>query len=466
MAKQYVRACRLNWDVEYLHDLSTGNGFIITEPATFNLDEQKKSLYGTRSILYGSSYEDETAFIERHRCRCGAFKGRKFEGEICPYCGTKVEYKNINIKYTGWISLGNNYIINPYYYNILKNVIGKKALPEIVNKMTEVDINGNISQANASDYINSTNPYAGIGLIEFRKNFEEIMKYYKKKKKNKSESIDRIITESSSVFTSHIPIYSTFLRPQSSTTNTFYYNTIDRHVNPLFKLSENLKESLEIDRQMILERIQKRVNSLWDENFKLLNGKEGWIRGQILGGALNYTSRNVIVPDPSLKDNQVDLSYNTFLSLFKNEIIYYIMKIDDIPLFKAESLWKQAYKFNNRIYEIMQFMLEKEKKKILINRNPTLNYYSMVRMDIRNIKPHVDDFTLSIPLSIISGMNADFDGDILNIIALVGPVMEELFKKFSPIERMTINRDTGLVNDYMTLHKDQKINLYYFATVE
>ena len=48
------------------------------------------------------------------------------------------------------------------------------------------------------------------------------------------------------------------------------------------------------------------------------------------------------------------------------------MQIDDISLTKAYSEWSRAYKFNNRIYEIMQFIVKKEKPKILMNRNPTL----------------------------------------------------------------------------------------------
>ena len=107
--KQTVEMRRLNWDAEFYSDLLSGNAFIISEPAEISLDGNKqKSLYGPQSPLYGTNYEDEQAFIERYRCRCGAFKGRNFENEICPICGTKVEYKDSDINVTGWISLGNN----------------------------------------------------------------------------------------------------------------------------------------------------------------------------------------------------------------------------------------------------------------------------------------------------------------------------------------------------------------------
>jgi hypothetical protein len=48
------------------------------------------------------------------------------------------------------------------------------------------------------------------------------------------------------------------------------------------------------------------------------------------------------------------------------------MKMDDISLSKAYGIWGRAYKFDNRVYEIMQFIVKKENPMILMNRNPTL----------------------------------------------------------------------------------------------
>ena len=88
------------------------------------------------------------------------------------------------------------------------------------------------------------------------------------------------------------------------------------------------------------------------------------------------------------------------------------MKMDDITLSKAYYIWQNAYKFDNRIYEIMQFIVKREQPKILINRNPTLNYYSILLMSVRKVKKDINDYTLSVPLSVLPGLNADFDGKI------------------------------------------------------
>jgi hypothetical protein len=134
-------------------------------------------------------------------------------------------------------------------------------------------------------------------------------------------------------------------------------------------------------------------------------------------------------------------------------------------LTKAYDIWRNSYKFDNRIYEIMQFMVKKEKPKILMNRNPTLNYYSMLLMSVRKVKKSIDDFTLSVPLSVLPGLNADFDGDILNIIGLMTDELVYAFRKFDPVTRMIISRDSGLLNEYFTLTKCQLIDLYYLCTI-
>lgn len=86
-------------------------------------------------------------------------------------------------------------------------------------------------------------------------------------------------------------------------------------------------------------------------------------------------------------------------------------------------------------------------------------------MNIRSVKKDHRNFCLYVPLSILPGLNADFDGDILNIIGLMTPELAYTFRKFSPVERMIISRDTGLLNGYFTINKGDKICLYDFCTI-
>lgn len=296
-SKEHVKLLRRNWDVDFYHDLLNGDGFIISEPAKINLDgSEQKSLYGADSPLYGTTYEDENSFIERYRCQCGEFKSRQFEGQVCPLCGTKVEYKDSNIKVTGWISLGENKIINPYYYNILSSAIGSNVFPDIIYAKYKITTDGNRVRPTDDDIdITPSSEFAGIGIDEFYDRYDEVLESFINTRKNKEDTIRKLLAQKRKVFTSHIPVMSTLLRPQSITSDTFYYTKIDQIINPMYSLSESLKNCMDVDRDYILERLQKRVNEAWEIYFEELNGKEGFIRGEILGGSLdNWVSKNYL----------------------------------------------------------------------------------------------------------------------------------------------------------------------------
>ena len=58
------------------------------------------------------------------------------------------------------------------------------------------------------------------------------------------------------------------------------------------------------------------------------------------------------------------------------------------------------------------------------------------------------------------------DGDVLNIIGIMSEELAYMFRKFNPVERMIMSRDSGLINSYFSLTKNQLIDLEGFATTE
>lgn len=59
-----------------------------------------------------------------------------------------------------------------------------------------------------------------------------------------------------------------------------------------------------------------------------------------------------------------------------------------------------------------------------------------------------------------------FDGDVLNIIGILNDELKYVFRKFNPVERMIISRDSGLLNPYFSITKSQLIDLLYFCTCD
>jgi hypothetical protein len=184
----------------------------------------------------------------------------------------------------GWISYGKNRLVNPYYYHKISSLMPKNVFNDIIYSKYKITTNGIREKATEDDFETPPlSPFSGIGIDVFYNEFESIMDYFKRKNKNKADSIDIVVNEKSKVFTSHWPVFTPKLRPSGSTSDTYYYNTLDKDINTIFTLSENLKNCIDVERDYIMQRIQQKMVHSWDLVFETLPRKSGLIRSEILG---------------------------------------------------------------------------------------------------------------------------------------------------------------------------------------
>ena len=64
-------------------------------------------------------------------------------------------------------------------------------------------------------------------------------------------------------------------------------------------------------------------------------------------------------------------------------------------------------RFDPYLHKIMMLIIKREKVRIILNRNPTINLYSVLELKIRRVKDDWQRTTLSVPLYILPGLNAD-----------------------------------------------------------
>lgn len=68
-------------------------------------------------------------------------------------------------------------------------------------------------------------------------------------------------------------------------------------------------------------------------------------------------------------------------------------------------------------------------------------------------------YTLGVPLNILPGLAADFDGDVLNIMYINNKqFFEACYKVFNPRNAMMISRNDGKFNSDVNWTKDTLIN--------
>ena len=218
---------KMNFETEWLDDMIMGRGFLIKDTPFSDVDKTVRNMDGPRSPRYGTTYGDSNEFMDRYRCKCGKQIGAAFEGEICPDCSTPIEYTDVDINTTGWLNFYPYKIISPLYYKKLQSALSKKILEDIISNDNIITANGQIrTYSDNIEVKKSMLQYHNIGLKEFYENFEEIMYFYRQKRKAKAGLIDSLIEEKDKLWTSKYPVFSTILRPQGITAESWYFSPI------------------------------------------------------------------------------------------------------------------------------------------------------------------------------------------------------------------------------------------------
>ena len=135
-------------------------------------------------------------------------------------------------------------------------------------------------------------------------------------------------------------------------------------------MSINLKTAPPIEVPLYLYQCQLRANEIWKLNFQIIDGKHGWIRSNILGGCFNYSARSVIILDPTLKLDEVDVPYKTFAKAYSGLIVKRLVRERGWSSTKAFNYIEQNFKFNEDVYHIIEQIVAEEEIPIVINRNP------------------------------------------------------------------------------------------------
>ena len=87
-------------------------------------------------------------------------------------------------------------------------------------------------------------------------------------------------------------------------------------------------------------------------------------------------------------------------------------------------------------------------------------------MTVASVKENYDDLSCSIPISCLSSLNADFDGDVINLIRPIGTELKDAFSEiFDPHYGFLIDRNDGMFNTDFGLIKDEMIGLYQFCNI-
>ena len=449
---------RINLDQLRKDDLSTGNGFKIEKSKGLKKDVKLQN--GIFSYLYGSMLSDADAFTGTYRCRCGSTRGSVMLGSICPHCGERVLYIDEDLTKRGWLIINEpNCVIHPSMYWTIGSFIGERRLDGILNSNINIDKNG-IEMPVVSK---PDEPFKGIGMLEFRERFDEIMGFYLKKYPHKKVYYDDIMENKNIVFTHSICVFSSILRPSRIENDVMKYeNCNDEYFMMNIQIDRLNAHSLYINKRnkiklKLMYNIQKNINALYLKIKEILAKKKGDIRSAI-GGRYCFSSRSIIKQDTDLRANEVRLPFAGLCELLQQVIINILVKTYGFLYSEAYKKWLkcQLSGYDQVIYDIIDNYIKcNDGLPVLINRNPTINYGGILSCKVIGINM---DYTMSISLLILKALAADFDGDTLNILYLYN---QEFIKTadevLSPVQ-MFISRNDGQCNADFIHARDTIIN--------
>jgi len=211
------------------------------------------------------------------------------------------------------------------------------------------------------------------------------------------------------------------------------------------------------------------VLTIIDHILKIIPKKDGIIRSKILGRRSDYSGRCVIVPDPSLPLDSVNIPYRVLVDLLRPLLVYEIEHtnnniIDEsknIIISNAEKIIQEYcnFRMHDKLIEYHINKLCKNNKNydgydlvIPINRQPSLHRLSLMAFKIIPINESV----IKINPAIVKPFNADFDGDQM---ALYMPLSKEAQQEAR--EKMTFNESNFLSasDDRIIFKFDQDIVL-------
>ena len=161
-----------------------------------------------------------------------------------------------------------------------------------------------------------------------------------------------------------------------------------------------------------------------------LKGKDGRIRGNLMGKRVDYSARTVITPDPNIKIDQLGVPMKIAKNLTFPEIVnkYNIVKLtkmvrngpDKYP--GAKSIKRASDGSSTSLLYIERDNIELEMgdivhrhllddDNVLFNRQPSLHKMSMMAHRVKVMKYN----TFRLNVSVTKPYNADFDGDEMNM---------------------------------------------------
>ena len=240
---------------------------------------------------------------------------------------------------------------------------------------------------------------------------------------------------------------------------------------------------------MSLQRTGRPIKSLSER----LQGKEGRIRGNLMGKRVDFSARSVITPDPNISIEELGVPLKIAMNLTFPEIVnditieelqklvkagphlypgakYVIKTAEDSRKIRLQNVNREQIAANLEHGDIVERHL-RDGDYVMFNRQPSLHKMSMMAHKIK-VMPY-DTFRLNV--CVTPCFNADFDGDEMNVyvpqslqtqqeLIMLAAVPQQIISPRESAPIVSIVQDIALgvyrlTKSHVKLHEKQLFNI-------
>jgi DNA-directed RNA polymerase subunit beta' len=380
----------------------------------FSQNKKMKDKYVTSpNIFYRKSrkFDEEGLFSERifgpikdFKCKCGKLNSEILDGgKRCEKCKVLCESSNLRLETFGLIELPFECIKPTKIKNRLKKVI----LNVLTYTNTLLDPIRNDNNINKSRYLGINKTNQAINIFENRKDTKNIyipmritglyslvfcLKYIRDHFYG-FQNVQDLFDDQ--IFMSHLKIIPPTIRPVNIVNNKQQYTEVNKSYISLINLnksSEMLKDNLCIDEEdwnkqielyfadpnfenneeeiiehMIIEcdtitaKYQFHINQVYVDLMRMISGKSGFIRNNMLGKTIEFSARSIITCDPSLEPYQIGVSRKILYKLWMLYFLYWLIQVKNInTVWCFENIITKTYEENKALFnKFIEWMEER-----------------------------------------------------------------------------------------------------------
>lgn len=420
------------------------------------------------------------------KCSCGAYRGRQYEGHVCPYCGEVITSDfTSNFLPTNWVRIPNNLpkIIHPRFYMILANWssrmrVGKKGTRNAGKKQRVpiIDFILNPDEELPDDLVDGVH---GQGFSYFIEHMDEIMTYIfeehpKFSKSAKAEEIMRIYRANKDhlvldkfplLHPSFHPLHVNGRSRKIDKTADIILPAVLDMANTEFTLRRSVTRKKFGDRE-IWKVFTKYIDYIKKIMESKLGDKQALIRRHNIAARMFWTGRGVISPiNTRHMGDEIHLPWNIIMYGMQLEIINFLCNRHGYtPTDALEYFFRCVNKYDPLIDNILTTLIKECPYKGLpcgMGRNPTLLRTSIRLVFCTDFKRNPNDKSINLSMRICKGYNADNDGDELYIYFMKEMGMVPFAMRMHPREGILSETTLG-VSGYVTPTKEAIIHINQF----